>query len=119
MAEELTMTPAFTDVCNDLLTFEYETGKLALERGQKQTSDKLASDMRLGRPTGLERDKLTDEGRELAQPKLAILGSDSHSSHRGRATCNQRRVRKPRRTELVCMAKKSQRKTSLPTKTVS
>ena len=52
MAEELAMTPAFTDVCNDLLTFEYETGKLALERGHVKLNERQAQailDMRLGR----------------------------------------------------------------------
>ena len=46
MAEELTMTPAFTDVCNDLLTFEYETGKLALERGHVKLNERQASNSR-------------------------------------------------------------------------
>ena len=59
--------------------------------------------MRLGRLTGLERDKLTDEGRELRTCKASRnprLRFPTHGSHRGRATCNQRRVRKssPHRT---------------------
>ena len=113
MAEELTMTPAFTDVCNELLTFEYETGKLALERGHVKLNERQAQailDMRLGRLTGLERDKLTDEGRELRDTivkLLAILGSDSLLMEviEGELLAIKEEYANPRRTELVMHGK--------------
>jgi DNA gyrase subunit A len=82
MAEKLPMSPAFKELCQRLLTFEYGTGTTALVAGHVRLNEAQAQailDMRLARLTGLERDKLSTEATELQQSieKLsAILASD-------------------------------------------
>jgi DNA gyrase subunit A len=82
MAERLPMSPAFRTLCEELLTFEYETGTTALVAGYVRLNEAQAQailDMRLARLTGLERDKLAKEARELKEAierLAAILSSD-------------------------------------------
>lgn len=81
MAEKLPMSPAFMELSKRLVSFDYETGKQAMERGFMRLNDEQAQailDMRLSRLTGLERDKLEQEAGELhdqIEKLLAILGS--------------------------------------------
>ncbi|MBC7794787.1 MAG: DNA gyrase subunit A, partial [Clostridia bacterium] len=81
MAEKLPMSPAFVELSKRLVSVDYDTGKLALERGFMKLNDEQAQailDMRLSRLTGLERDKLVEEAGQLHQQiekLLAILAS--------------------------------------------
>ncbi len=82
MAEKLPMSPAFKQMCERLLTFEYQPGTTALVAGYMQLNDAQAQailEMRLARLTGLERDKLVEEANELKaiiEHLSAILASD-------------------------------------------
>ena len=82
MAEHLPMTPAFSELAKRLLTFDYEGGEIAVERGYVQLNELQAQailDMRLARLTGLERGKLEAEAKELQatiEHLNAILASD-------------------------------------------
>ncbi len=81
MAEKLPMSPAFIELTNRLVTFDYDTGKQAIARGHMRLNEEQAQailDMRLSRLTGLERDKLAEEAEQLRdaiEKLLAILGS--------------------------------------------
>ena len=81
-------------------------------------------DMRLGRLTGLERDKLTDEGRELRDTivkLLAILGSDSLLMEviEGELLAIKKNTQILAALSSLCMARKSQQKISSLMRTVS
>ncbi|MBI5509491.1 MAG: DNA gyrase subunit A [Deltaproteobacteria bacterium] len=82
MDEKLPMSPAFKQLCEKLLTFEYQPGTTAIVAGYVTLNDLQAQailDMRLSRLTGLERDKLAAEATELQQAiehLTAILASD-------------------------------------------
>ncbi len=81
MAEKLPMSPAFVELTNRLVTFDYDTAKEAIARGHMRLNEEQAQailDMRLSRLTGLERDKLAEEAghlRESIEKLVAILGS--------------------------------------------
>ena len=82
MNEQIAMSPAFRTLCERLLTFEYQPGTEALERGHVLLNDRQAQailEMRLARLTGLERDKLAKEAEELRDTivhLLEVLGSE-------------------------------------------
>ena len=109
MAENLPMSPAFTELCQRLLTFDYETGKNALDNGFVQLNERQAQailDMRLARLTGLERDKLANEAEELRdtiERLLAILNSDELLMQviEGELIAVKEEYADERRTELV------------------
>ena len=103
------MSPAFTELCQRLLTFDYETGKNALDNGYVQLNERQAQailDMRLARLTGLERDKLANEAEELRdtiERLLAILNSDELLMQviEGELIAVKEEYSDARRTELV------------------
>jgi DNA gyrase subunit A len=110
--EKFEMGGAFKELCERLLTFEYETGQLALRHGYTQLNEKQAQailDMRLARLTGLERDKLISEAEDLQATidrLVAILNSDDLLL---RVITEELRVvqgeyTSPRRTALVANA---------------
>lgn len=109
MQQDLTIGPAFRALCNEVLTFEFEQGKEALGRGHVTLNRAQAQailDMRLARLTGLERDKLEAETRELRQTieeLLAILGSDVRLTEVIIQELREARsiFANPRRTELI------------------
>ncbi len=82
MAEKLNVSPAFKTLCDRLLTFDYKTGKDAMAAGFVRLNEEQAQailEMRLARLTGLERDKLAEEGEELRhtiERLVAILNSE-------------------------------------------
>ena len=68
MSEKLQITPVFEKFCNTILTFKYETGTSAVDRGYVLLNERQAQailDMRLARLTGLEREKLNQEAATL------------------------------------------------------
>jgi DNA gyrase subunit A len=68
MNEKLQITPAFKTFCGTVLTFKYDSGESALERGYVLLNERQAQailDMRLARLTGLEREKLNQEALSL------------------------------------------------------
>ncbi len=81
MAEKLPMSPAFIELSNRLVTFDYDTAKAAIARGHMRLNEEQAQailDMRLSRLTGLERDKLAEEAgqlRDSIEKLVAILAS--------------------------------------------
>jgi DNA gyrase subunit A len=109
MAEKLPMSPAFTELCERLLTFDYETGKEAVASGHVTLNERQAQailDMRLARLTGLERDKLANEAEELRdiiERLVSILSSDELLMQviEGELVAVKEEYQNPRRTELV------------------
>ena len=109
MLEQLPMSPAFTELCDRLLTFEYETGDNAKRDGYVTLNERQAQailDMRLARLTGLERDKLANEAEELRNiiERLdSILGSDHLLMQviEGELLAVKEEYVNPRRTQLV------------------
>ena len=107
--ERFPMGGAFKELCTRLLTFDYETGQLALSNGYTLLNERQAQailDMRLARLTGLEQDKLLQEAEELKaiiDRLTAILNSDELLlrviTEELRAV--QEEYRSPRRTQLV------------------
>ncbi|MEM6733138.1 MAG: DNA topoisomerase (ATP-hydrolyzing), partial [Myxococcota bacterium] len=83
MDEELPMSAPFQAFCERLVTFDYESGKTAMEAGFVKLNEAQAQailDMRLARLTGLAREELEKEADELRQTierLLAILASDT------------------------------------------
>ncbi|OGQ77419.1 MAG: DNA gyrase subunit A [Deltaproteobacteria bacterium RIFOXYA12_FULL_58_15] len=82
MAEKLPMSPVFKELCERLVTFDYETGTAAMVAGYMRLNEIQAQailDMRLARLTGLERGKLSteaDELRQIIERLTAILSSE-------------------------------------------
>ena len=113
MNEDLPMSASFKTLCKELLTFPYETGHKALNSGVMRLNDRQAQailDMRLGRLTGLERDKLEGEGRELRdtiERLVAILDSDELLMEviESELRAVQEEYANPRKTELVRQGK--------------
>ena len=83
MQEKLPLSAAFRALCGKLLTFDFPQGTQALAANFVQLNELQAQailDMRLARLTGLERDKLGNEGEELRQTierLVAILASET------------------------------------------
>jgi DNA gyrase subunit A len=83
MHEPLVLSASFRTLCESLLTFHYPQGRKALGDNILHLDAAQAQailDMRLARLTGLERDKLTSEAKELQQTierLTAILASQA------------------------------------------
>ena len=109
MAEALPVGPAFQTLATRLLTFKFPQGTNALHGGVLHLNDLQAQailDMRLARLTGLERDKLANEGEELRDTitrLTAILNSDALLMQVivGELESIKADYQEPRRTELV------------------
>ena len=109
MAEALPIGPAFRTLASRLLTFKFPQGTDALENGTLHLNDAQAQailDMRLARLTGLERDKLANEGdelRDIISRLTAILNSDTLLMEVivGELETIKASYQEPRRTELV------------------
>ena len=111
-AEKFAMSGSFKELCTRLLTFDYETGKAAMENGFTQLNERQAQailDMRLARLTGLERDKLlaeAEELRDIIERLIAILSSDSLLMQviKDELAAVQEEYKQERRTQLVAQA---------------
>lgn len=107
--EALPISPAFRELCQNLITFGFPQGSDALAAGTVRLNELQAQailDMRLARLTGLERDKLSSEAEELRQTierLIAILGSESLLMDVivGELEVIREEHKNPRRTELV------------------
>jgi DNA gyrase subunit A len=122
MAEKLPMSPAFKELCQRLVTFEYATGTEALTTGHVRLNQEQAQailDMRLARLTGLERDKLAAEASELhdtIERLVAILADDGKLMVViiEELLAVKAEYAEPRRTELVADVQRMSREDLIP-----